>query len=137
MEETLKLILSEIKSLKTDMSELRQDVTGLKGDVTDLKQDVTGLKGDVTDLKQDVNDLKEDVSSLNEGQERIENNVDNLLSELRSNFKYTNDKLDEHRHIFDVVSNEMKGVKVDIDYLSSKTGKHDMELNNILNRLKG
>ncbi|USK84964.1 hypothetical protein [Peribacillus asahii] len=68
---------------------------------------------------------------------KIETKVDNLSSELNSNSKYTNDKLDEHRKVFGVVSDEMKGMKVDIEYLSSKTGKHDMEFNNIMNRLKG
>ena len=109
MEKTLKQILNEIKGLKEDVSEL-------KGDVTGLKQDVSGLK---------------------DGQERIESKVDHLSSELRSNFKYTNEKLDEHRKVFGVISNEMKDVKIDVEYLSSKTGKHDMELNNILNKLRG
>lgn len=130
MEEILKQILSEIKDVKTDISDLKQDVTGLKQDVTGLKQDVTGLKQDVAGLKQDVTGLKQ-------GQERIEIKVDNLSSELRSNFKYTNDKLNEHRKVFETVSDEIKGVKIDIEYLSSKTGKHDTELNNIINRLKG
>lgn len=116
MEETLKQILTEIKGLKTDIADMKQDIT-------DMKQDITGLKADVTALK--------------EGQERIEVKVDNLSSELRSNFKYANGKLDEHRKVFDVVSGEIKGVKVDIEYLSSKTGKHDTELNNIINRLRG
>ncbi|MFJ8267763.1 hypothetical protein [Peribacillus asahii] len=85
----------------------------------------------------EIKDVKEDVTNVTEGQGRIETKVDNLSSELSSHFKYTNDKLDEHRKVFGVVSDEMKGVKVDIDYLSSKTGKHDTELNNIMNRLKG
>lgn len=88
-------------------------------------------------ILKEMSELRQDVSGLKEGQERIETKVDDLSSVLRSNFKYTNDKLDDHRQVFDVVSNEIKGVKVDIDYLSSKTGKHDTELNNIINRLKG
>ena len=123
MEKTLKQILNEIKGLKEDVSELKGDVTGLKEDVSELKGDVTGLK--------------QDVSGLKDGQERIESKVDHLSSELRSNFKYTNEKLDEHRKVFGVISNEMKDVKIDVEYLSSKTGKHDMELNNILNKLRG
>ncbi|MFJ8259014.1 hypothetical protein ACIQ4Z_17480 [Peribacillus asahii] len=123
MKEILKQILSEIKDVKED--------------VTDLKKDVVGLKEDVTGLKKDVVGLKEDVTNVTEGQGRIETKVDNLSFELSSHFKYTNDKLDEHRKVFGIVSDEMKGMKVDIDYLSSKTGKHDTELNNIMNRLKG
>ena len=130
MEEALKLILNEIKDLKTDINDLKQDVTDIKDDVSVLKQDVTVLKDDVSVLKHDVIILKD-------GQERIETKVDNLSSELRSDFKYTNDKLDEHRNIFELVSDEIKSVKIDIEYLSSKTGKHDTELNNIIVKLRG
>jgi chromosome segregation ATPase len=98
-------------------------------------------------LKQILNELK----NLKEGQDRIEVRVDKLdgkvdklelkvdtlSSELRSNFKFVNDKLDEQRKVFEVVSDEIKGVKVDIEYLSSKTGRHDMELNNIISKLRG
>ncbi len=123
MEEILKQILNEIKDLKADVSNLTTDLTGLKTDVADLKTDVTNLKTDVLFLK--------------EGQGRIETKVDSLSSELRSNFKYTIDKLDEHRKVFGVVSDELKGAKVDIEYLSSKTGRHDTELNQIMNKLRG
>ena len=80
--------------------------------------------------------MKHDVKDLKQGQERIESKVDNVILEMRSNFKHTNEKLDEHRKVFEVVSGEIKGIKIDVDYLSSKMGKHDMELNNVKHRLK-
>ncbi|WP_243291337.1 hypothetical protein [Bacillus sp. FJAT-47783] len=95
------------------------------------------LKQGMTDLKQDVSVLKQDVTGLKQGQGRIETKVDRLSSELRSHFKYTNDKLDNHREVFGIVSDELKSVKIDIEFLSSKTGRHDTELNNIMNKLRG
>ncbi|WP_237563750.1 hypothetical protein [Halalkalibacter okhensis] len=56
-------------------------------------------------LKQILNEIKgikKDISNLKEGQDRIETKVDSLSSELRSNFKYINDKLDEHYHVFEL-----------------------------------
>ena len=61
--------------------------------------------------------------------------MDHLTTGMRSNFKYTNNKMDEHRGLFETVSGEIKGLTVDIAYLSSKTGRHDMELNHLINRL--
>jgi chromosome segregation ATPase len=123
MDEILQQILHELRDLKSDVS-------GLKSDVSSLKSDVSGLKSDVSSLKSDV-------SSLKAGQERIETKVDNLALELRSNFKFTNDKLEEHKSIFTVVSNEIKGIKGDIEFLSGKSGKHDTEINHIMNMLRG
>lgn len=98
-----------------------------------LKQILSEIK----DIKENVTGLQQDVIDLKDGQGRIETKVDSLSTELRSNFKYTHDKLDEHRKVFDVISDEIKGAKVDIEYLSSKTGRHDTELNKILNKLRG
>ncbi|AJH77933.1 hypothetical protein [Heyndrickxia coagulans] len=144
MDEILQQILhelrdlkSDVSGLKSDVSSLKSDVSGLKSDVSSLKSDVSGLKSDVSSLKSDVSSLKSDVSSLKVGQERIETKVDNLALELRSNFKFTNDKLEEHKSIFTVVSNEIKGIKGDIEFLSGKSGKHDTEINHIMNMLRG
>lgn len=109
MEEILKQILNEINNLKEGQERIAEKVTNVDSKVDSL------------DLK--VNNL--------------DSKAENILSEMRSNFRYINDKLDEHRKVFDVVSDEIKSVKIDIEYLSSKTGKHDTELNNILNRLRG
>ncbi|KGT37251.1 hypothetical protein P9232_15650 [Weizmannia sp. CD-2023] len=136
MDEILKQILSELKDLKSDVSSLKAGQDRLESDVSSLKNDVSGLKNDVSGLKNDVSGLKNDVSSLKAGQERIETKVDNLTLELRSNFKFTNDKLEEHKKVFTVVSNELKGVKGDIEFLSEKAGKHDTKINHILNMLR-
>jgi chromosome segregation ATPase len=164
MQETLNQILFEIKDMKKDITELKQgqgrlesdvlslkqgqerlesDVSGLKSDVSGLKTDVSGLKQGQGRLETDVSGLKTDVSGLKQGQgrletkvDRIETKVDRLTTELRSNFKFTNDKLDEHRQVFDVVSDGLKGLKIDVEFLSSKSGVHDMEINNIKNKLK-
>lgn len=101
-----------------------------------MKNDLSGVKDDVSNVRIELSDVKHDVTNLKQGQERIESKVgavaskvDDLTSELRSNFKHTNEKLDEHRKVFEVVSGEIKGIKIDVDYLNSKMAKHDMELN--------
>ncbi len=102
-----------------------------------MEESLKQILSEIKDLKKDLSEVKQNVIVLKEGQERIETKVDSLSLEQRRNFKYTNDKLDGHHKVFGVVSDEIKGVKVDIEYLSSKTGKHDTELNNITNRLRG
>jgi chromosome segregation ATPase len=143
MQETLNQILFEIKDMKKDITELKQGQGRLESDVLSLKQGQERLESDVSGLKSDVSGLKTDVSGLKQGQgrletkvDRIETKVDRLTTELRSNFKFTNDKLDEHRQVFDVVSDGLKGLKIDVGFLSSKSGIHDMEINNIKNKLK-
>lgn len=50
-ETILEKILYEIKSMGSDITELKTDVSELKNDVSGLKTDVSGLKYDITDIK--------------------------------------------------------------------------------------
>ena len=61
LEAKLAPIKTDVADLKDDVSTLKTDVAGLKDDVGTLKTDVTGLKDDVGELKDDVNELKETV----------------------------------------------------------------------------
>ncbi|WP_018664703.1 hypothetical protein [Heyndrickxia acidiproducens] len=127
----------DVVTLKEDTASLKEDVVTLKEDTASLKEDVVTLKEDTASLKENVTTLKEDTACLKNGQDRIETKVDHLTLELRSNFKFTNDKLEEHKKVFDVVAGEIKNAKVDIEFLSGKTGKHDTEINQILSKLRG
>lgn len=115
MDEMLQQILAELKSLKSD---------------------VAGIKDGQERLEEDVAWLKTDVNGLKEGQERLETKMDNLVLELRNSYKYTNEKMEEHRNAFENTARELKIVKIDIDYLSSKTGIHDTKINRILSNIK-
>jgi chromosome segregation ATPase len=71
IESTLEVLKSDVKELRTDVSglksdvkELRTDVNGLKSDVKELRTDVNGLKTDVKELRTDMNGLKTDVTGL-------------------------------------------------------------------------
>ena len=61
LETKLAPIKTDVADLKDDVSTLKTDVAGLKDDVGTLKTDVAGLKDDVSALKDDVNELKETV----------------------------------------------------------------------------
>jgi chromosome segregation ATPase len=64
IESTLEVLKSDVGQLRTDVTELRTDVNGLKVDVKELSTDVNGLKADVTELRTDVTGLKTDVTGL-------------------------------------------------------------------------
>ncbi|MBO2534236.1 hypothetical protein JGZ98_00070 [Rummeliibacillus suwonensis] len=73
--------------------------------------------------------------------DKIEQRLDDLQLELRNNqtenrshFKHIESRLEQQQHTFQIVADELKNVKIDIDYLSQKTGIHDMEINNLKRR---
>ena len=55
------LLEAKLAPIKTDVADLKDDVSTLKTDVAGLKDDVSTLKTDVAGLKDDVNELKETV----------------------------------------------------------------------------
>jgi chromosome segregation ATPase len=80
--------------------------------------------------------LEEQQQRLEERQQRWEEKLDNFLIETRSHFKKIEEELAEHRRMFELLSNDWRNAKIDIDYLSAKTGKHDAEIHQIKKRLE-
>ena len=60
--EKLDLLINEVKSIKQDVSGLKQDVSTLKDDVSDLKQDMKNVKDDVSVLKRSAVLLETDIA---------------------------------------------------------------------------
>jgi hypothetical protein len=83
-------------------------------------------------LEQNQKRLEERQQCLEENQLRLEEKLDNFIIETRSHFKKVEDELEQHRHMF----NKWKNIEIDIDYLSAKTGKHDIEINKLKKKLE-
>jgi chromosome segregation ATPase len=62
--------------------------------------------------------------------------IDNMVTEMRSHFRHLESKLDQHQKVFGVVSDKVRDIEYNIDFLSEKTGKHDMQINSIQRTLK-
>jgi chromosome segregation ATPase len=80
--------------------------------------------------------LEEQQQRLEERQQSWEEKLDNFIIETRSHFKKIEEELVEHRRMLELLSNDWRNAKIDIDYLSAKTGKHDAEIHQIKKRLE-
>jgi peptidoglycan hydrolase CwlO-like protein len=105
MEDTLKQILGELKVLREGQKR---------------------LESGQQELEVSQKRLESGQQELEAGQKRLEEKVNDLGSELRSNFKYLDGRL----------ADEIKSTKVNLEYLSSKAGKHDMQINNLEKKIQ-
>jgi uncharacterized protein (UPF0335 family) len=87
-------------------------------------------------LKEELQPIHERLARLEEGQQRLEEKLDNFMIETRSHLKKSKKKLTEHRRMFELLSNDWRNAKIDIDYLSAKARKHDAEIHQIKKRLE-
>ena len=95
LETKLAPIKTDVTDLKDDVVTLKTNVAGLKDDVGTLKTDVTGLKDDVGELRSDVVILKDDVGSI---KETVHRNYDVTLEFYGKQQEFntaTQEKLDE------------------------------------------
>ncbi|MEK5037237.1 hypothetical protein [Sporosarcina sp. FSL K6-3457] len=67
--------------------------------------------------------------------DKVELDMANNQTENRSHFRHIEERLDKQEQTFEVVAEEIKGIKIDINYLNQKVAKHDMEINNLHQRL--
>ncbi|HHW35845.1 MAG TPA: hypothetical protein GXX18_00865 [Bacillales bacterium] len=106
----------------------------MEGILNQILQELKDVKQEVSEVKQGQGRLEANQDRFELNQERLESKVDSLISEMCSNFKYTNDRLDEHRKVFKVVASEITGVKIDIDYLNfTFQSRHNSRHTNIIN----
>ena len=106
LEAKLAPIKTDVADLKDDVSTLKTDVAGLKDDVGTLKTDVTGLKDDVSTLKTDVAGLKDDVNEL---KETVHRNYDVTLEFYGKQQEFntaTQEKLDELHSLIVIFSQQ-------------------------------
>ena len=106
LETKLAPIKTDVADLKDDVSTLKTDVAGLKDDVGALKTDVAGLKDDVSTLKTDVAGLKDDVNEL---KETVHRNYDVTLEFYGKQQEFntaTQEKLDELHSLIVIFSQQ-------------------------------
>ena len=106
LEAKLAPIKTDVADLKDDVSTLKTDVAGLKDDVGTLKTDVAGLKDDVGTLKTDVAGLKDDVNEL---KETVHRNYDVTLEFYGKQQEFntaTQEKLDELHSLIVIFSQQ-------------------------------
>ena len=100
------LLEAKLAPIKTDVADLKDDVSTLKTDVAELKDDVGTLKTDVAGLKDDVGALKDDVNEL---KETVHRNYDVTLEFYGKQQEFntaTQEKLDELHSLIVIFSQQ-------------------------------
>ena len=87
-------------------------------------------------LKQLMDQMNIRFDNLDQNMKDLKQQMNHNQIENRSYFKDIESRLDEQQSTFQVVSDEMGQIKIDIAYQSEKTGRHDTEINNINKRTK-
>lgn len=87
--DSMMLVLSELKGMRSDISTLTTDVAELKNgfqlmqeDIADLKADVAVLKADMVEVKADVAELKDDVAVLKADVAELKDDVAVLKADM-------------------------------------------------------
>ncbi|QQY79106.1 hypothetical protein EDD65_10820 [Keratinibaculum paraultunense] len=88
-EEFQTIVLKELKTLREDVSGLKNDMVGVREDVSGLKNDMAGVKEDVSGLKNDMVGVREDVSGLKGRVYKIENKLDKMDDKLNAVYEQT------------------------------------------------
>ncbi|GGK35262.1 hypothetical protein GCM10010965_30340 [Caldalkalibacillus thermarum] len=122
MEDVLNQILGELHKVNNQLD-------GLEKGQKELKGEIQGLKNEVQELKQSQKELKTEILKNRES-------IDNLATEMRSHFRHLETNIEQHYKAFGVVSEKIRNIEYSVDFLGEKTGRHDMEINNIQKKLQ-
>ena len=80
--DSMMLVLSELKGMRSDISTLTTDVAELKNGFQLMQEDIADLKADVAELKADVAELKNDVAVLKTDMVEVKADVAELKADV-------------------------------------------------------
>ena len=136
LKEDVSTLKSEMHEVKSDVSELKEDVSVLKSEMHEVKGDVSDLKGDVSVLKDDMTEVKGNIgtlqSSLRSLEVTLENETNKGIKIIAEGHLDLNRKLDEALKI----ENEKETMKLHINYLESEMIKVKARLDKIEKKKK-
>ena len=111
MEELLKQFMGQMderfEQMDKRFDQIEQSMAGIKGEVQEVKGEGRG-KEEVQELKVEVQGIKVEMA--------------NNQTENRSHFKHIESTLGAQQSTFQIVAEEIKGTKLDLEYLSRKMG---------------
>ena len=106
--DSMMLVLSELKGMRSDISTLttdvaelkngfqlmQEDIADLKADVAELKTDVAVLKADMIEVKADVAELKDDVAVLKADMVEVKEDVADIKVQQKENTRFISALID-------------------------------------------
>ena len=81
------VVKSDIVELKSDMAVVKSDIVELKSDMAVVKSDIVELKSDIVELKSDMTVVKTDIIDLRNDMNTMEGRIDAKMEQLNENVK--------------------------------------------------
>ena len=81
------VVKSDIVELKSDMTVVKSDIVELKSDMAVVKSDIVELKSDIVELKSDMTVVKTDIIDLRNDMNTMEGRIDAKMEQLNENVK--------------------------------------------------
>ncbi|MCS0791442.1 hypothetical protein [Cytobacillus pseudoceanisediminis] len=128
MEKILNEILSTLKEHSKRFDSVDQRFDSIDHEFIDVKNRLGNVESRIDKVDSRLGSVENRIERLSE---QIENNA----TEFRSHFKHIETKLEQHEETFNVISDAIKGTKIDIVHLSEKSGVHEMEINQLKKRI--
>ncbi|WP_078378518.1 hypothetical protein [Sutcliffiella halmapala] len=112
MEDTLKLILTEIQELRGGQQKLEKRMGNLEvsmdNRIETMATQQERMDNQMEALVKGQERMDNQMDTLVMGQCRLETKFDNLETKMRSSFKHLDEKLDVHKEIVEIVSQKLQ-----------------------------
>lgn len=156
MEKILNEILSTLKDQSKRFDSIDKRFDSIDHEISDVKSRLGNVENRLENVESRMENVENRLGNIENRMENVENrlgnvenrigNVENKIevlseqiennaTEFRSHFKHIEIKLDQHDETFNVISDAIKGTKIDIVHLSEKSGVQEMEINQLKKRI--
>lgn len=122
--ELLENMLSEIKSMKSDMQGMKTDIQGVKSDMQGMKDDIQGVKVDMHGMQGDIQGMKIDMQSMKIQQQ--ENT--SILRALEHSAEVNKAEHDRMFNDIDHMKGHLKNIDESLDAVKEILGRHEVDI---------
>lgn len=135
MEKILNEILSTLKEHSKRFDDIDQKFDSVDQRFDSIDHEFADVKNRLGNVESRIDKVDSRLGSVENRIERLSEQIENNATEFRSHFKHIETKLEQHEETFNVISDAIKGAKIDIVHLSEKSGVHEMEINQLKKRI--
>jgi chromosome segregation ATPase len=85
IENLLVQILESQTSMKSDISNMKDNISNMQHDMSNMKNDISNMQGDMSNMKNDISNMQGDISNMKNDISNMQGDISNLTTKVDKN----------------------------------------------------
>ncbi|MCM3704342.1 MULTISPECIES: hypothetical protein [Cytobacillus] len=135
VENSLENVENRLENVENSLENVENRLGNVENRLGNVENSLENVENRLGNVENRLGNVENRLGNVEISVERLSEQIVNNATEFRSHFKHIETKLDQHEETFNIISDSIKGTKIDIVHLSEKSGVQEMEINQLKKRI--